>query len=153
MAEGQQGTGTMTEAEQQVWANRLRTAWHRLPKETQKQLEPVLDERLKNGMVQPEDWPMRKILERIDYNNRHNSGLEDRSDDEDYSDEEEYSDDDVDNFWKQPATTEQIADAEKRLDVKLPDDYKEFLRTINGYGTMHGGTLREPLLHSVGEIR
>ncbi|KAF4998889.1 hypothetical protein FGRMN_2820 [Fusarium graminum] len=45
-----------------------------------------------------------------------------------------------------PATDEQISNLEKRLDLTLPDDYKEFLKISNGFrGTWNGYHLDPPL--------
>ncbi len=39
------------------------------------------------------------------------------------------------NQWlgSEPAKTEEILEAEKRLNVKLPSDYKNFLKITNGF--------------------
>lgn len=41
-------------------------------------------------------------------------------------------------MFKQPATSEQIFELESRLGVSLPQDYKEFLATSNGFGGSDG---------------
>jgi len=41
----------------------------------------------------------------------------------------------IQNQWLgfEPVTTEQIAKTEKRLNIELPEDYKMFLQTTNGF--------------------
>ncbi|KAK7417635.1 hypothetical protein QQX98_004456 [Neonectria punicea] len=49
-------------------------------------------------------------------------------------------------FILPPATDEQIAALERKLDVPLPDDYKEFLKISNGFGrTWNGYHLDDPI--------
>jgi hypothetical protein len=48
-----------------------------------------------------------------------------------------------------PATDEQIRNAEKRLNIKLPDDFKEFLKVSNGFPSVN--TI-EPSFLSVSQI-
>jgi hypothetical protein len=45
-------------------------------------------------------------------------------------------------------TAEEIAELEKRLDVQLPMDYKEFLSTSNGLGMTWSEILMDPPLHA-----
>ncbi|KAF9781029.1 hypothetical protein IL306_014726 [Fusarium sp. DS 682] len=52
-----------------------------------------------------------------------------------------------------PATDEQISSLEKRLKVALPDDYKDFLKTTNGFGGTWNGFHLDPLLHGVDDVR
>ena len=49
-----------------------------------------------------------------------------------------------------PATEEQIEAAENRLGIKLPDDFKEFLRITNGFLTPNDAT--EPTFESIEKI-
>lgn len=44
----------------------------------------------------------------------------------------------TETMFKQPATSEQILELESRLGVSLPQDYKEFLVTTNGFGGKDG---------------
>ncbi|KAG3187896.1 hypothetical protein PC129_g25222, partial [Phytophthora cactorum] len=49
-------------------------------------------------------------------------------------------------FVLPPATDEQISTLERKLDVALPDDYKEFLKISNGFGrTWNGYHLDSPI--------
>jgi hypothetical protein len=49
-------------------------------------------------------------------------------------------------FVLPPATDDQITSLEKRLDITLPDDYKDFLKISNGFGgTWNGYHLDNPL--------
>jgi hypothetical protein len=54
---------------------------------------------------------------------------------------------------KKPATDEAIAELEKRLNISLPDDYKEFLKVSNGFGRTWGGVLMDPPLHPTSHVR
>jgi hypothetical protein len=53
-------------------------------------------------------------------------------------------------FARLPASDDQISEAETRLDILLPDDYKEFLRTADGLG--FSGTPAIPGLKSVRDL-
>lgn len=44
-----------------------------------------------------------------------------------------YFKEDADNVLFPPATDNQLNDLEKQLDLKLPNDYKDFLLTTNGF--------------------
>ncbi|PVI01533.1 hypothetical protein DM02DRAFT_475392, partial [Periconia macrospinosa] len=109
-----------------------------------KEIVQLADERFQNGRMPLEDWPMRKILEQIDYNNRNNP---DANESDDGYRAEKYP-----QFFRPPATAAEIEEAEKRLDVELPDDYKEFLSITNGCSPMFGGILYEPALDAVQDI-
>ncbi|MCJ1310369.1 hypothetical protein MMC25_004033 [Agyrium rufum] len=52
-----------------------------------------------------------------------------------------------------PASSEDIAELEKRLNVTLPADYKEFLHISNGLGSTWGGILFEPPLHPTKDVK
>ena len=56
-------------------------------------------------------------------------------------------------FVLPPATDEQILSLEKKLDIALPDDYKEFLKISNGFGRTWNGYHLDNALHGVDEIR
>ncbi|KAM0350609.1 hypothetical protein ACHAPU_003095 [Fusarium lateritium] len=51
-----------------------------------------------------------------------------------------------------PATDEQISSVEKRLDVTLPDDYKEFLKISNGFGGTWNGYHLDPPLSGADDV-
>ena len=55
-------------------------------------------------------------------------------------------------FRLPPASDQQIADLEKKLDVTLPEDYKEFLKTSNGFGGTWNGFYADPPLNPVHEV-
>ncbi|KAM0418946.1 hypothetical protein ACHAPT_012104 [Fusarium lateritium] len=55
-------------------------------------------------------------------------------------------------FVQPPATDEQISALERKLDIKLPDDYKEFLKISNGFGGTWNGCFLEPPLHGVHDV-
>ncbi|RBR03852.1 uncharacterized protein FIESC28_11673 [Fusarium coffeatum] len=55
-------------------------------------------------------------------------------------------------FVLPPATDEQILSLEKKLDVTLPDDYKEFLKISNGFGQTWNGYHLDNALYGVDEI-
>jgi hypothetical protein len=55
-------------------------------------------------------------------------------------------------FVLPPATDEQILSLEKKLDIALPDDYKEFLKISNGFGRTWNGYHLENALYGVDEI-
>jgi hypothetical protein len=51
------------------------------------------------------------------------------------------------------ATIEKIAELERILGVKLPEDYKEFLSLSDGLGSSWGGILMESPLHPTSDVR
>ncbi|RSM08367.1 hypothetical protein CDV31_008179 [Fusarium ambrosium] len=55
-------------------------------------------------------------------------------------------------FVLPPATDEQILALERKLDLVLPDDYKEFLKISNGFGGSWNGYYLEPPLHGVEDV-
>ncbi|KAJ4258255.1 hypothetical protein NW762_008404 [Fusarium torreyae] len=55
-------------------------------------------------------------------------------------------------FVQPPATDEQISNLEKRLEVTLPDDYKEFLKLSNGFGGTWNGYHPDPPLFGVDDV-
>ncbi|KAF2004485.1 hypothetical protein P154DRAFT_485155 [Amniculicola lignicola CBS 123094] len=57
-----------------------------------------------------------------------------------------------DTLLHPPAPTSIIEEAEKRLNIKLPSDYKEFLSITNGLERPFGGVILEPPLHTVDNI-
>jgi hypothetical protein len=67
------------------------------------------------------------------------------------SDPELFSEEQKENGWigREPAKSEMIEDAEKRLGLKLPGDYKEFLKQSNGFSEF--GYVR-PGLFSIAEV-
>jgi hypothetical protein len=52
-----------------------------------------------------------------------------------------------------PLSRADIADLEKRLDISLPDDYKDFLATTDGMGASWGGIIPKPPLFPASEVR
>jgi SMI1 / KNR4 family (SUKH-1) len=51
------------------------------------------------------------------------------------------------------ATIEKIAELERILGVKLPEDYKEFLSLSDGLGSSWGGIIMQPPLHPTSDVR
>ncbi|KAJ4112515.1 hypothetical protein NW768_011682 [Fusarium equiseti] len=56
-------------------------------------------------------------------------------------------------FVLPPATDGQISSLEEKLDIALPDDYKEFLKISNGFGRTWNGYHLDNALYGVDEIR
>ncbi|CAD0082647.1 unnamed protein product [Aureobasidium vineae] len=56
------------------------------------------------------------------------------------------------SLYKAPATEQQISDLEQRLNITLPDDFKTFLRSSNGFGGIWNGYFPGPPLRSTDEI-
>lgn len=54
---------------------------------------------------------------------------------------------------KDPLSRNDIAALEKRLDISLPDDYKDFLAATNGMGASWGGIIADPPLFAGSEVR
>ncbi|KAK5171241.1 uncharacterized protein LTR77_004385 [Saxophila tyrrhenica] len=69
--------------------------------------------------------------------------------------------DEMDNpsqtLFHTPVSGENIADLEKRLEVTLPDDFKEFLQVSNGFGANGDGTFNgyftDPEIYGTDEVR
>lgn len=62
-----------------------------------------------------------------------------------------------DTLFKAPATEGEIQDLEKRLDITLPEDYKEFLRITNGFGEKNKGIFNgfypNPALYATEKVK
>jgi hypothetical protein len=54
---------------------------------------------------------------------------------------------------KDPLSRNDIAALEKRLDISLPDDYKDFLAATDGMGASWGGIIVDPPLFAGSEVR
>jgi len=54
---------------------------------------------------------------------------------------------------KDPLSRSDIAALETRLNISLPDDYKEFLATTNGLGASWDGITEGPPLFPASEVR
>lgn len=72
---------------------------------------------------------------------------------------EEMGDGVPETLFKQPATSEQILELESRLEINLPQDYKEFLSITNGFGTgdsmqdgVYNGFFPDPELYATDQV-
>lgn len=72
---------------------------------------------------------------------------------------EEMGDGVPETLFKQPTTSEQILKLESRLEISLPQDYKEFLSITNGFGTgdnmqdgMYNGFFPDPELFAMDQV-
>ncbi|KAK8111976.1 uncharacterized protein PG998_008433 [Apiospora kogelbergensis] len=93
---------------------------------------------------------MRELLEIGENNTLRGAGVEHW---------EETGDDVPETYFSQPATEEQISALETRLKIDLPQDYKEFLRITNGFGSGNGlddgiynGLFPDPELYTVEKV-
>lgn len=57
------------------------------------------------------------------------------------------------SILKDPLPRNDIAALERRLNISLPDEYKDFLETTNGMGESWGGFIVEPPLFPASEVR
>lgn len=59
-------------------------------------------------------------------------------------------------MFKQPATSEQISELEGRLEINLPQDYKDFLSITNGFGNdddgVYNGYFPDPELFATDDV-
>jgi hypothetical protein len=110
-----------------------------------KAVEETVDERFKNGRVDYPELPIKDILKQMEQNTR--------EDPEAYEDERGGNLGKDDTLFRDAATAQDIAKTEKRLSITLPDDYKEFVLTTNGFGAAFGGIINEPPLHPLSELR
>ncbi|RSL46542.1 hypothetical protein CEP54_013810 [Fusarium duplospermum] len=106
----------------------------------------TITERLKSGrQAHPtEKKSIRELLDEMDRNTKANGTSH-------YEEMEEEVPESL--FILPPATDEQISALERRLDVVLPDDYKEFLKITNGFGGSWNGYYLEPPLHGVDDVK
>ncbi|KAL2678574.1 hypothetical protein Neosp_009322 [[Neocosmospora] mangrovei] len=102
-------------------------------------------ERMKNGRrPHPrEEKSIRELLNELDRNTRANGTSEYEARGEEVPES---------LFVLPPATDEQISALERRLDIALPDDYKEFFKISNGFGGTWNGYYLEPPLHGVDDV-
>ncbi|KKZ63648.1 hypothetical protein EMCG_02089 [[Emmonsia] crescens] len=106
------------------------------------ELEETLDERIREGRMKLDHLTMRQMLEILDNNTRTNpESLED------------YIDGPPKSLLHDPASVEEIAEAERKLGIKPPADYKEFLAVTDGFEQSWGGIISDPPLHPVRDIR
>jgi hypothetical protein len=110
-----------------------------------KAVEETVDERFRNGRMEYPELPVKDILKQMEQNTR--------EDPEAYEDERGGNLGEGDTLFRDPATAQEIAETEKRLSITLPDDYKEFVLTTNGFGAAFGGILNEPPLHPLSDLR
>lgn len=108
------------------------------------QIESALTERFENGKLALDDLPIQRILEILDENAHKNPEAQDELTGGPPTEK---------TLFRDPASTEAIEEAEKKLGVELPADYKEFLRLSNGFGAPFGGIHFEPALYPVADIR
>ena len=54
---------------------------------------------------------------------------------------------------RDPASLDDIAELESRLNIALPSDYKQFLLSTNGLGPSWGGIILDPPLHAIEDIK
>ncbi|KAK7427335.1 hypothetical protein QQZ08_006104 [Neonectria magnoliae] len=104
-----------------------------------KEAVELFTERVKDGRKThiTEKKSIRELLESLDRNTRKNSRGH-------FEEMEQKVPESL--FVLPPATDEQIEALERKLDVTLPDDYKEFLKISNGFGgTWNGYHLDNPI--------
>ncbi|PGH04609.1 hypothetical protein GX51_03442 [Blastomyces parvus] len=109
------------------------------------ELEEIIAERIRDGRMEFDPLTMREMLEILDTNTRTNPASL-----------AQYTDGDAppESLFHDPASRADIAAAEKRLGIKLPADYKEFLAITDGFEQSWGGIVADPVpLHGVSEIR
>jgi hypothetical protein len=104
-----------------------------------KEFEQVIDERFSNGKLNLNNIPMRQLLEK----------LEDLTLNDPSREANGYTPRTEKTIFQEPATVAEIAETEKRLNIELPEDYKEFLSLTNGFGQF----LSEPPLHPARKLR
>ncbi|KAF5662725.1 hypothetical protein FHETE_7831 [Fusarium heterosporum] len=101
-------------------------------------------ERFKDGRIAHkfESKPMKELLLELERNTKAKSGGH-------WAEMEEPA---PQTLFVPPATDEQISNLEKRLDVTLPDDYKEFLKISNGFGGTWNGYHLDPPLFGADDV-
>jgi hypothetical protein len=109
------------------------------------EVESAMTERLAQGRERPAaHFSIADLLKAVQHNTQTNpavGGLPDQAKDA--------------SPYHSPATTAQICEAEARLGVQLPEDYKAFLFLTNGFGAAWGHSLGdyEPPLHPLSSLR
>ncbi|KAH7113754.1 hypothetical protein B0J11DRAFT_398400, partial [Dendryphion nanum] len=109
-----------------------------------KEVEDAVDERIRHGRVRIPESSIRETLDQIEKNARMNS--------------------DAVNFYVEihaqhpptlfhpPASLSLIHEAETRLDISLPNDYKSFLLLTNGFGAPFNGIIFESELFKIQDV-
>lgn len=109
------------------------------------EIEDAIDERLRNGRLPLPPMPLKQLLEKIEHNNKtHPNALEHYAD---------MKSPPPTTLFASPATAAEIAATEERLNIQLPHDYKAFMKLTNGFGAPFTGSLHEPPLHPLKDIR
>ncbi|KAM5356949.1 hypothetical protein ACJ41O_003595 [Fusarium nematophilum] len=110
-----------------------------------KEAVATFTERVKNGRMThvTEKMSMKELLEALE----HSTKLRASGQYEEMGNEVPES-----LFVIPPATDEQISALERRLDVSLPDDYKEFFKISNGFGCTWNGYHLDTPLFSVDKV-
>ncbi|KAI4611861.1 uncharacterized protein J4E87_010363 [Alternaria ethzedia] len=110
-----------------------------------KDFENALTDRLTNGRTRPTaNTSMQELLKAAEYNTKYNAEARKVNPEPPET-----------SLFHSPAADSQIEEAEARLNITLPADYKTFLRLSNGFGSSWGhplGDLQTPL-HTVDELR
>ncbi|KAI4945836.1 hypothetical protein J4E91_007750 [Alternaria rosae] len=110
--------------------------------------EHTVTERLANGRSKPRsNLSVQELLKAVEYNTQTNPKARQYSNANEQPHET--------SLINAPATESQIEEAEARLNITLPSDYKAFLRFSNGFGSAWGhplGDFQTPL-HSVDKLR
>ncbi|KAF5022831.1 hypothetical protein F66182_5125 [Fusarium sp. NRRL 66182] len=110
-----------------------------------KEVVTTFTERFNTGRQahESETWSMKEILLQIERNTKANAVNEYKEVDQPVPET---------LFILPPTTNEQITGLKKRLDMTLPDDYKEFFKISNGFGRAWNGYYCDPGLHKVQDV-
>ena len=110
-----------------------------------KVFEETVDERFEKGRSDYSEMSIKDVLKQIEANSRANAEADN---------EEWYRNLGEDETpFRDPATSQEIDETEERLGISLPDDYKDFVMTTNGFGSGFEGFIIEPPLHPLSDLR
>jgi hypothetical protein len=109
------------------------------------QLEEAVTERLEKGRLSLPNLSIKEMVELINKNTLTNP--------DSVNTFQRWGDEIPSTILHDPAAASLIEETEKRLDTKLPDDYKEYLSITNGNEPAFGGVIMEAPLWKCEDIR
>ena len=114
----------------------------------------ILKQRIESGAQRPfKDKTMEELVHIIDENTRRHEYAEREYDQRFQMDQNQLNNVRNDSILHYPASVQDIASLEERLNTTLPEDYKEYLRITDGMNTVWNGVYHESFVASSFNVR